>query len=75
VFYVCTLVGSSFSLVYAISVKTEKKLTHGELHGTASVRMPLLVSFPLHEKLLISANHFFFFGDALIEASLKKIAN
>jgi hypothetical protein len=37
--------------------------------------MPLLVSFPLHEKLLISANRCIFFGDALIEASLKKIAN
>jgi hypothetical protein len=66
--YVLWLVNHSAQFTQSQSCKTEKKLTHGELHGTVSVRMPLLVSFPLHEKLLIFANHFiivvFFFGDA-----------
>jgi hypothetical protein len=66
--YVLWLVHHSARFTQSQSCKAEEKLTHGELHGTVSVRMPLLVSFPLHEKLLFSANHFiivvFFFGDA-----------
>jgi hypothetical protein len=72
--YVLWLFHRSALFTQSQSCKTEKKLTHGELHGTVSVRMPLLVSFPLHEKLLISANHFitalFFFGDASNQKSI-----
>jgi hypothetical protein len=57
--YVCTLGGSLVSLVYTISVLLgPEKITHGELHGTVPVRMPLVINFSLLEKLLISANHF-----------------